>query len=157
MTLPVSGSALGCRPASLRSMMASRRCASATPLPPLGGQDIHRPPESGPRWNWAALMRATASAIAPSIPPIAPAIPHMFRLVLEGLSGDANGIGFHLGRHRLAHRRLLLTEQPLDPEETLLEPLVAQHRDDDRVDYADLCLVENCTEMRADPSRLVDH
>src|SRR3989440_4997869 len=118
MRLPASGSATGGGPSSLRSMRASRGCASAPPVPPLGGQDIHRPPESGPRWNWAALIRATASAIAPSIPPIAPAIPHMFRLVLEGSSGDANGIGFHLGRHRLAHRRPLLTEPPLEPEET---------------------------------------
>src|SRR5438132_642419 len=66
-------------------MIASRRCASTTPFPPAGGQDVQKPLESGPRWSWAALMRWTASVIVRSTSPMAPAIPHMLRLLLVEL------------------------------------------------------------------------
>jgi hypothetical protein len=50
-------------------------------VPPSGPQDVHTPLESGPRWSWAALMRRTASVIALSIAPMAPAIPHIVATV----------------------------------------------------------------------------
>src|SRR5207237_2622515 len=59
--------------------------ASTTPFPPAGGQDVQKPLESGPRWSWAALMRWTASVIVRSTSPMAPAIPHMLRLLLVEL------------------------------------------------------------------------
>src|SRR2546427_10375288 len=66
-------------------MIASRRCASTTPFPPAGGQDVQKPLESGPRWSWAGLMRWTASVIVRSTSPMAPAIPHMLLLLLVEL------------------------------------------------------------------------
>src|SRR6266850_736973 len=83
-------------------MIASRRCASTTPFPPAGGQDVQKPLESGPRWSWAALMRWTASVIAWSTSPMAPAIPHMSELLLVELEAaiGSRGDATHVPRLR---------------------------------------------------------
>src|SRR5467141_4120655 len=91
-------------------MIASRRCARTTPSPPAGS-DVHVPLASGPRCCWASLMRRTASVTAPSIAPIAPAIPHI-------PASSGKGSRFHA---QLARPRHSLAERPLEPEEALLE------------------------------------
>src|SRR5438094_4803982 len=102
MIFPVSGSVIGWRPSSLRSMIASRRCARTTPVPPSPEPDTQKPLESGPRCRCAALMRWTASMTALSTAPMAPAIPHIsdFLVVdLEVLKRLRRRCTARIGRH----------------------------------------------------------
>src|SRR2546428_436342 len=78
MTLPVSGSVIGCRPSSERSMIARRRKANAAWL------DCQNPSESGPRWAWHRLMTRAISANAGVAGPMMPAMPHMVRAARAG-------------------------------------------------------------------------
>ena len=68
---------MGCAPAGVRSMMASRRCDRATPA----SASLQTPAPSGPRCARASAMaraRAVRSAVAPTrAGSIRPAMPHM--------------------------------------------------------------------------------
>src|SRR5438477_358310 len=84
---PRCGSSIGWAPRSLRSMMDSLRCPSATP------SWAHRPAPSGPRGAGVSHMRATAPGSAEPHPALGPTERDLdaFELALVR-SADARGM-----------------------------------------------------------------